>query len=924
MATISSTRQVPNPGYNPWTSTAELDTSTGVITISVNGGSGKLLYQGDPATVINQITQNTQYNNDKAFFDNLISIINEQSESLKAQYNELVPSAVDPDKVVDGPASTNTEQQNKAYIANGGANDEKGNQNTATSSPTTYYESDGTPSSTIAVPPNAGTTTSGKSDTPAAASSKDKPGKRLKNPLGDFASYTYQITLYMITPDAYDAFVKSGRRSINAINNITPNAPAAPQQASQQNGAFIVAQSGGINNSTSKRAPGMKLDYYIDDLKFTTVVGTKESGTSTNTLNMTFNIIEPYGFSFITQLRNATNTLQKVSKSKNFSKVQDPTRQFFVIGVRFQGYDINGAPMTGKETFAGDTFDPKGNSDGVFERFWDINITGIKFKIDGRATTYRVEAQALSPGVSFGVKRGIIDRGAKIVAGTVDEALTGNDSKKGVIGLLTKLNNDQLELVKNKSITPGMETTYSVEWLGNAKTLIADQTIVSKADLDKSKFPMAQTAKTSDSNDALSEKAVPNSNRRQITFRNGTPILQAIGLIIAQSSFLEKALKSVYTTALEPESDSNSEDQIVNSQTKTIRWYNLSSEVKCKGWDPRTNDFAYDIKFLIQPYETPIVLSPFAKKTAQYYGPYKRYEYWYTGKNSEVISYEHSTDNTFSNVVLNGNSPGSNDTGAAQIPVVPGKQSGQPRQGKTVPGMEAQNSYLTSLFDPGSWVTAKVNIMGDPDFLMTESSASSTSENYVYNQFYGTDGYTINPNGGQVFIEIDFKEAIDYDNGTGVMSLNDSILMQQYPPGIAKKVKGVSYMLKSVTSTFSKGKFIQELDCNINTFAGASDDEVSAVSGARPAKATTTTKAPNKTGTGTSNNTNMVQDDVTGLEEAYNQQAAMNEGAAADAFYDMGPATQITAPTEDGTQVNNDDAVNNNYTQPVEESGREA
>jgi hypothetical protein len=81
-----------------------------------------------------------------------------------------------------------------------------------------------------------------------------KPGKRTQNPLSNFSSYTYQITLYMITPDAYDAFIETGRRKIDALSNGTE-------------GAFIVAQSGGINNETSRRPPGFKYDYFIDDLK---------------------------------------------------------------------------------------------------------------------------------------------------------------------------------------------------------------------------------------------------------------------------------------------------------------------------------------------------------------------------------------------------------------------------------------------------------------------------------------------------------------------------------------------------------------------------------------------------------------------------------------------------------------------------------
>jgi len=48
MATISNTQSIPNPGFNPWTSKVELDTSTGNQTVYVYGGSGRLLYNGTP------------------------------------------------------------------------------------------------------------------------------------------------------------------------------------------------------------------------------------------------------------------------------------------------------------------------------------------------------------------------------------------------------------------------------------------------------------------------------------------------------------------------------------------------------------------------------------------------------------------------------------------------------------------------------------------------------------------------------------------------------------------------------------------------------------------------------------------------------------------------------------------------------------
>ena len=89
--------------------------------------------------------------------------------------------------------------------------------------------------------------------------SKTSPNVRRWNPLGEFSSYTYQISLYMITPDAYDLFIASGRQQLNVLNNINASCSGG--------GAYLVAQSGGINDTNSTRADGFNFDYYIDNLR---------------------------------------------------------------------------------------------------------------------------------------------------------------------------------------------------------------------------------------------------------------------------------------------------------------------------------------------------------------------------------------------------------------------------------------------------------------------------------------------------------------------------------------------------------------------------------------------------------------------------------------------------------------------------------
>ena len=697
-----------------------------------------------------------------------------------------------------------TAQQNSSYIASGGANDDKGGGDSTSTTPQTYYESDGSSSTDSTAPPpstNAGTTQSGKSNTAAGKTARPKPGKRWQNPLGNFSSYTYQLSLYMITPDAYDAFIASGRKNINAFQDV---------KMASGNGVYLVAQSGGINNTTSKRAPGFDQDFFIDNLKIVHAIGGKDTFAATTVSEMSFTITEPYGFSFISRLKRASDALTKVSRSKNYKELQNSTRQFYILGIRFQGYDLNGNLINSKD-IPGTDGDPQGNAYGVYERFYDILLNEMKFKIEGKAVTYNIKAASIATGTAFGTKRGIIDQGARVVADTVYNALKGDDEMYQ--GLLTKLNNDQKKLLDAKSIEIASE--WDVVFIGDANPEIQLASIVSKADLDKRKWAMSKVTNTSQVN-VGKEAESPDNNVREISVPGGTPILQAVNQIILQSDFLTKALTKVYTTAEEP-NPNGKDDEITDDSKNQIKWYTMTAEVKNLGWDTLQSDFAFKTTYIIQTYDTPVVVTPYAKKTPAYYGPHKRYEYWFTGKNSEILKYEQTMDNTYFNVALEGSGKGNGGNTDSAVKV--GKPQSAPKQGELNYGLEAQNSYMTSLYDPGAYAKARIHILGDPDFLM---QSSPSSINALYNKYYGTDGYTINPNGGQVFIEINFKEPVDYHNSDGLLSINESILFWKYPADVTAEIKkrggGVSYQVNTCTSTFNRGKFEQELECTINTF----------------------------------------------------------------------------------------------------------
>lgn len=651
----------------------------------------------------------------------------------------------------------------------------------------------------------------------------DAPGRRLKNPLGALSSYTYQLSLYMITPDAYDAFNATGRRSINAL------AEASGEE--NTGGAYLIAQSGGVNNDASQRAPGFDLDYYIDNFKLKQAINGAATQSSTNTYSVSFDIIEPYGFSFNTKLKRASDQLQAYYNETGYSgngSVENPSRQFFIIGVRFLGYDDSGNLITGDKDFEGDVLDPNASGNSIFQTYYDISITGIKFSIEGGATRYALSGVALSPGKAFGTKRGRIDSTKTISGQTFDQAMQGDN------GLFTQLN--QIEAQKTKADPPEAEfpNVYKVEYIGDGVDAIKDARLILPTDTDKSKWcgPDGGPLNTQEATDAEAATAVPDDAHRKIIFNADTTFIEIFDEVLKGSGYMYDALKAIYKSQATPDLTTGEQPQEDPGSDTKVAWYKVTPVIQKAKWDSIVVDWAYQIIFRIERYETPIVTTSVTNPAQDYYGPHKRYEYWWTGENREILEYSQKLDNLFYNEVLgnanlnneDNDQKGRGSGGAAQTPVATNKNTSMPTLNAVGGGRSSQNEYVTSLYSPDSYATAKIKILGDPDFLVQEHRGGVDS---VYQRFYGDDGFRVTANGGQVFIEIDFKEAIDYNGKTGVMDLNDSILFFRYPAEIEEQIKGVSYKIITIDSTFSEGKFTQELSCAINTFADPEPIETS-------------------------------------------------------------------------------------------------
>ena len=637
----------------------------------------------------------------------------------------------------------------------------------------------------------------------------DNPGRRLQNPLGALSSYTYQLSLYMISPEAYDAFVATGRRTINALE--------AGGAGLNTSGAYLIAQSGGINNKTSQRAEGFDKDIYIENLEIEHVAGSNASQSATGTYSVKFNITEPYSFSFTTKLREASSAIINASPDR-FSGGKNPglengSRQFFILGMKFLGYDTNGNLAKGNEVLMedGQVIDQNATGGGgthLFETYYDILITAIKFRIDGNATSYACSGVALAPSKAFDTKGGRLPASYTVAGSTLEEMYNGDR------GLFTQLNNYEQSLV-NVAKTQEYANKYVIEFIGEDPDSLSKASMLNPGDLDKSKWCKPTVTPKTPESDKLGATSNPSDRKRQIIFDIDFPVLQTFDILLKTSSYMLKALQILYDNQVNPNLETGEPEQTEGSSEQKIGWYHVTPVLSDAKWDSLKNDWAYTMTYRVETYQTPIVEVSATNPGVDYYGPHKRYEYWWTGKNTEILEYSQQLDNLFYNETIGNIGKNENDASPSTNQATVKQRSAQPSINALNNSDSIQNAYITSLYSPDSYAQAKIKILGDPDFFIEDHRGGP---NEPYQRFYGNDGFRINANGGQVFFEIDFKEAIDYNDTTGVMDINESILFFKYPDWVKDKVKGVSYKLIKVKSNFNDGVFTQTLEAVINSF----------------------------------------------------------------------------------------------------------
>jgi hypothetical protein len=636
-----------------------------------------------------------------------------------------------------------------------------------------------------------------------------------RNPLSRFSSYTYNISFYAITADDVNNFYRLGKWDTSKLE--------------------LILQSGGINNGLdAPRNKWFNYDFSIDNLEIVSLINSKETGSATTSYDFKFQIFEPYAMTFPSRLVFMEKELQeRAAIRKKITQQIDALNTPKLLVIRFFGYDANGNLISAEDSPGIAQF-TQTNQPAAFERAFPILFSKFTFRLENKVTVYDIQAKVINEQIGFGTKRGLVETPISVNAGTVEEAIGGTANQTD--GFIDKINRYMKGLVgtnaDDKKI--GVADEYRIVF---NDTSIANASIVDKDYWTKVKAPVATVKNTAEVNDK--KAAATNSaarGKRTIEIAPGTPILTAIDQIITQSTYVTDALlasdKEVQPVA---KGERDAED---NPKPKQISWYTVTPKVEFIAEDTIRNDYAYRVTYYIDKYSVPYAKSLYINSAADYPGPTKIYEYFYTGQNTEILSYEQQYNLLYFSTAVAVSEAGVKSSDGT-TPNQPKPTTGADATGKLSGKFEIPNTLKTYLYSPSDNLKADIQILGDPDFLVT------TTETVLRNTL--TPDVTVNPNAGPVFIEIDFKQVEDYgasgdyppkflDNG--LLNPNNNIVFWEYSPEIAKQTEGrMVYMLTRVNSKFSGGKFTQQLKTVLPNFARSEGQQIEQDNGRKDAEA---------------------------------------------------------------------------------------
>lgn len=214
------------------------------------------------------------------------------------------------------------------------------------------------------------------SGTSVILNASTQPGSLISpqtNVLDQFASYTYNIGWYLLTPTQFSSITNSTKLDVNQWSLLAQSGGAgAEQTAVSQTGISVLVTTG--------RNKYFVNDYYIDDLEITSTLGGGGPATLTE---ISFKVYEPNGLTLLPNLTSAVRDLyQQLAAANNLA--------FYCLVIKFYGWDVEGNLISSPIQNKGMPGITPSISNAAVTRYYPFQIKEFNFKVASRGVEYHI------------------------------------------------------------------------------------------------------------------------------------------------------------------------------------------------------------------------------------------------------------------------------------------------------------------------------------------------------------------------------------------------------------------------------------------------------------------------------------------------------------------------------------------------------
>ena len=667
------------------------------------------------------------------------------------------------------------------------------------------------------------------------------------NPLDDYESYTYALSLHALSVAQFNQIINNPERSY------------IPQN--------VLVASAGRYNVNFKRNQNFTEDFYFDDFKMSTIINTTVRSRNSNVIEISFTLVEPNGFTFINRLMDALYDPAGPA-AKNY--LAHP----YILQIDFYGYKDGAIQET-----------PIRNMTKVIP----IRLTSLKSKVTHKGTEYRIDAvpynhQAFnqmynaSP-ADFQVKaktvQDVFGNGG-LIQGT--DLVQNVENQRKETELLRRINEaeqsgatDQLislsseyRALQAQNIAKGSNlfqvsgfTDALNTWYQNLKERkqineVNKYYVMFDAEIGNTNLypdnagPLTEAQLAGASNSVQDQKAAARQaggfssgklyfNAGALNIPAGTQITKLIDFAVRNSDFVRQQLND---STLNPLTVT---EQQLSGLRRPLKWFKIVPKLTINAYDQKNERYAVTVTYYVKTFYINSKF-PYAPQ-GRIPGYVKRYDYIFTGKNNSVIDVQldfdmlyyvqlvadrnkqrlNETAPTLQNAQLqteNDNNPGTTsdkppgqDSITVSSPVQPiarhyvSNDATMAKRGggaaaAAVDGAGIQKSLNANT--RGDMINIKMKIIGDPELIKQDDIFLNQD---VTSFTPGSISPTTNSlfmDGGELYVFVNFQSPVDYDETTG-------LAIPGYNKYSYSQFNGI-YKIITIDNTFSRGKFEQTLD----------------------------------------------------------------------------------------------------------------